>query len=59
MSNRMALVRGGLFVGLFVLVIGVCVLFNSLTSSSGVVISGRTRGNPNARVTLVEFADFQ
>lgn len=34
----------------------------SATSSAppGVLISnGRTRGNPNAQVTLVEYADFQ
>ncbi len=28
-------------------------------SSGGVTVNGRMRGDPNAKVTLVEFADFQ
>lgn len=27
--------------------------------SAAAIVNGRTRGDPNAKVTLVEFADFQ
>ncbi len=32
---------------------------SSNSQSSEVIVNGRTRGDPNAKVTLVEFADFQ
>lgn len=64
--------RGGLptwaiAIGIGVLVIvGVLVLFNLQTpqtttpaNTSNTIASGRTKGDPNARIELIEFSDFQ
>lgn len=59
MPNRSMLVRVGLFVGLVVLIVSAFVIADSLFTQHGIVVSGRTRGNADAKVTLVEFGDFQ
>lgn len=54
-------------VGIGVLVvIGVVVLFTLQTpsstpasSSTGITTSGKTKGDPNAKIALVEFTDFK
>ena len=68
MKNRTILVRG--FLGLlFVLMLVGCGVPNlgsiplnmgsNSSAASSIQTDGRTRGNPNAPVTLVEFSDFQ
>ena len=59
MSNRVTLVRSGLFLLLFVLVIGGTIVVSSMMTKGSIVLSGRTRGNPAAPISLVEFGDFQ
>jgi protein-disulfide isomerase len=59
MPNRSTLIRVGLFVGLVVLIVAAFVIADSLFGQHGIVVSGRTRGNADAKVTLVEFGDFQ
>jgi hypothetical protein len=59
MPNRSTLIRVGLFVGLVVLIVAAFVVADSLFGQHGIVVSGRTRGNADAKVTLVEFGDFQ
>jgi protein-disulfide isomerase len=52
-------VRVGLVVGLVVLIVAAFVIADLLFAPQGIVVSGRTRGNPDAKVALVEFGDFQ
>jgi len=59
MPNRSTWLRVGLFVGLVVLIVAGFVVADLLLAPPGIVVSGRTRGNANAKVTLVEFSDFQ
>ncbi len=59
MPNRSLWVRVGLFVGLVVLIVAGFVVADLLLAPRGIAVSGRTRGNANAKVTLVEFSDFQ
>ncbi len=59
MSNRTVLFRVALFVGIFVLIVGAVLAYGLLTPPPKVQVSGRTRGNPNAKIALVEYADFQ
>jgi len=51
--------RVGLFVGLVVLIVAAFVGADLLLAPKGIAVSGRTRGNADAKVTLVEFSDFQ
>jgi hypothetical protein len=59
MPNRSMWLRIGLFVGLIVLNVAVFVGADLLLTPRGIAVSGRTRGNADAKVTLVEFSDFQ
>ncbi len=59
MPNRSLWVRVGLFIGLVVLIVAGFVVADLLLAPHGIAVSGRTRGNANAKVTLVEFSDFQ
>lgn len=59
MPNRSVWLRVGLFVGLVVLIVAAFVGADLLLAPKGIAVSGRTRGNADAKVTLVEFSDFQ
>jgi len=59
MPNRSLWLRIGLFVGLVVLIVVAFVGADLLLAPRSIAVSGRTRGNPDAKVTLVEFSDFQ
>ncbi len=63
MPNRSKLIRGGLFAGLVVALVAVIVsafvVADSLSAPHAIATSGRTRGNADAKVTLVEYSDFQ
>ena len=59
MPNRSKLIRVGLFVGLVVVIVAAFVVADALFAQHGIVVSGRTRGNADAKVTLVEYSDFQ
>ncbi|MDE3089283.1 MAG: hypothetical protein KGJ80_07845 [Chloroflexota bacterium] len=59
MPNRSVWFCGGLFVVLVVGIITACVLIDQFIIPRGIAVSGRTRGNPDAKISLVEFGDFQ
>ncbi len=60
MPNRSLWIRVGLFVGLVVLIVAAFGAADVLFApQSSIAVSGRTRGNADAKVTLVEFSDFQ
>lgn len=60
MPNRSLWLRVGLFVGLVVLIVAAFGAADALFAPQGTIaVSGRTRGNADAKVTLVEFSDFQ
>lgn len=60
MPNRSIWVRVGLVVGLVVLIVAAFAVADLLLApQGGIAVSGRTRGNADAKVTLVEFGDFQ
>jgi hypothetical protein len=59
MSNRTTLIRAAPFVGLFILIVAGVLVYSVLAPPAAIAVSGRTRGSPNAKVTLVEYGDFQ
>jgi hypothetical protein len=59
MPNRSAWVKIGLALGVFVLIIAVFGVIDLWRASGDIPVSGRTRGSADAKVTLVEFGDFQ
>ncbi len=59
MPNRSLWIRVGLFVGLVILIVAAFGIADLLLAPSGIAVAGRTRGNADAKVTLVEFSDFQ
>ncbi len=59
MPNRSVLLRVGLVIGLVVVIVAAGILIDQRTQPQSVVVNGRTRGDPNAKITLVEYGDFQ
>jgi hypothetical protein len=59
MPNRPAWTRWAVAMGVFVLILAVFGVVDRWSASGDIPVSGRTRGNADAKVTLVEFADFQ
>jgi len=59
MPNRSVWLRVGLFVGLVLLIVAAFGIADLLLTQKGIPVSGRTRGKADAKVTLVEFSDFQ
>ena len=59
MPNRSIWLRAGLFVGLVALIVAAFSVVDLLQAPRTIAAAGRTRGNPDAKVTLVEFSDFQ
>jgi hypothetical protein len=60
MPNRSLWIRVGLFVGLVMLIVAAFGIADLLFAPQNtIVVAGRTRGNADAKVTLVEFSDFQ
>ncbi len=56
-------VAGVAIVVVIVVIVGVDLISKALTSGpaavTGLAASGRTRGDANAKVTMVEYSDFQ
>ena len=59
MPNRSILIRTGLFVGLVVLIVAVFSAADLLLTPHTIAVAGRTRGSADAKLTLVEYSDFQ
>ena len=59
MPNRPAWIKWGLALGVFVLILVVFGILDLWRASGDIPVSGRTRGTADAKVTLVEFSDFQ
>lgn len=59
MPNRSAWLRIGLFAALVVLIVAAFAAADLLLAPKGITVAGRTRGNADAKVALVEFGDFQ
>ncbi len=59
MPNRSVVLGIGLFVVLVVCIVAAFVAADLLLAPKGIAVAGRTRGNADAKVALVEFGDFQ
>jgi hypothetical protein len=59
MPNRSTWIRAGLFVGVVVLIVAAFSAADLLLAPRTIAVAGRTRGNADAKVTLVEYSDFQ
>ncbi len=59
MPDRPSWIKWGFALGVFVLVLAVFGGVDLWRASGDIPVSGRTRGNADAKVTLVEFGDFQ
>jgi hypothetical protein len=59
MPDRSAWIKWGLALGVFVLILVVFGVVDLWRASPEIPVSGRTRGNADAKITLVEFSDFQ
>jgi hypothetical protein len=59
MPNRSIWIRTGLFVGLVALIVAAFSAADLLLAPSTIAVAGRTRGSADAKVTLVEYSDFQ
>ncbi len=59
MPNRPSWTKGAVAAALFVLILAVFGVVDRWSASGDIPVSGRTRGNADAKVTLVEFSDFQ
>ena len=59
MPNRSIWIRAGLFVGVVVVIVAAFSAADLLLTPHTITVTGRTRGSPDAKVTLVEYSDFQ
>ena len=59
MPNRSIWLKAGLFVGLIVLIVAAFSVVDLLQTPNTIVMAGRTRGSADAKLTLVEYSDFQ
>ena len=59
MPNRSIWIRAGLFFGLVALIVAAFSAADLLLAPHTIALSGRTRGSADAKVTLVEYSDFQ
>ena len=59
MPNRSIWLRAGLFVGVVVFIVAAFSAADQLLTPHTIAVAGRTRGSADAKVTLVEFSDFQ
>jgi len=59
MPTRSIWFRAGLFVGVVVFIVAAFSAADQLLTPHTIAVAGRTRGSADAKVTLVEFSDFQ
>jgi hypothetical protein len=59
MPNRSIWIRAGLFAGVVAFIVVAFSAADLLLTPHTITVSGRTRGSADAKVTLVEFSDFQ
>ena len=59
MPNRSIWLKAGLFVGLVALIVAAFSAADLLVAPRTIAVAGRTRGSADAKLTLVEFSDFQ
>ena len=59
MPNRSIWIRAGLFVGAVALIVAAFSAADVLLTPHTITLAGRTRGSADAKVTLVEYSDFQ
>ena len=59
MPNRSIWIRAGLFFGIVALIVVAFSVADLLLAPRTIAVAGRTRGSADAKVTLVEYSDFQ
>ena len=59
MPNRSIWLRAGLFFGIVALIVAAYSAADLLLAPHTIAVAGRTRGSADAKLTLVEYSDFQ